>query len=125
MGAWLKHVKQFLNQFTSVYQENQNSSKMIFSQIHLDQIHLCLQVNGLEVQTNQQSRFLLKVDLLQNQKLNSNQQLLKVKEEKPKTETEWKQEVEALNKRVAYLEAEIAKKDFFVEKKKKKKKKKS
>jgi len=34
-----------------------------------------------------------------------------VKEEKPKTETEWKQEVEALNKRVAYLEAEIAKKD--------------
>merc|ERR1712216_841274 len=30
---------------------------------------------------------------------------------KPKTETEWKQEVEALNKRVAYLEAEIAKKD--------------
>merc|ERR1712100_232236 len=77
MGAWLKHVKQFLNQFTSVYQENQNSSKMIFSQTHLDQIHLCLQENGLEVQTNQQSRFLLKVDLLQNQKLNSNQQLLK------------------------------------------------
>merc|ERR1712100_665061 len=77
MGAWLKHVKQFLNQFTSVCQENQNSSKMIFSQIHLDQIHLCLQVNGLEVQTNQQSRFLLKVDLLKNQKLNSTQQLLK------------------------------------------------
>jgi len=34
-----------------------------------------------------------------------------VKEEKPKTETEWRQEVEALNKRVAYLEAEAAKKD--------------
>merc|ERR1712137_827712 len=34
-----------------------------------------------------------------------------VKEEKPKTEAEWREEVTALNKRVAYLEAEIAKKD--------------
>merc|ERR1712137_554135 len=34
-----------------------------------------------------------------------------VKEEKPKTEAEWRSEVTALTKRVAYLEAEIAKKD--------------
>lgn len=34
-----------------------------------------------------------------------------VKVEKPKTETEWKKEVEALTKRVAYLEAELVKKD--------------
>lgn len=34
-----------------------------------------------------------------------------VKEEKPKTELEWKKEVESLNKRIAFLEAEIVKKD--------------
>merc|ERR1712137_1269363 len=34
-----------------------------------------------------------------------------VKEEKPKTEAEWRDEVTSLTKRVAYLEAEIAKKD--------------
>jgi coronin-1B/1C/6 len=34
-----------------------------------------------------------------------------VKEEKPKTEAEWRSEVTELNKRVAYLEAELAKRD--------------
>jgi coronin-1B/1C/6 len=34
-----------------------------------------------------------------------------VKVEKPKTELEWKKEVESLNKRIAFLEAEIVKKD--------------
>lgn len=36
---------------------------------------------------------------------------VEVKEEKPKTELEWKQEVEALTKRVAFLEAELVKRD--------------
>ena len=34
-----------------------------------------------------------------------------VKVEKPKTDLEWKKEVESLNKRIAFLEAEIVKKD--------------
>jgi len=37
--------------------------------------------------------------------------VVEVKEEKPKTEAEWRAEVEALNKRVTYLEAELVKKD--------------
>jgi len=37
--------------------------------------------------------------------------VVEVKEEKPKTEAEWRAEVEALGKRVTYLEAELIKKD--------------
>jgi len=37
--------------------------------------------------------------------------VVEVVAEKPKTESEWRAEVEALNKRVTYLEAEIIKKD--------------
>jgi len=37
--------------------------------------------------------------------------VVEVREEKPKTEVEWRNEVDALQKRVAYLEAELIKKD--------------
>merc|ERR1712000_437510 len=37
--------------------------------------------------------------------------VVEVKEEKPKTEAEWRAEVESLNKRVTYLEAELVKRD--------------
>jgi hypothetical protein len=37
--------------------------------------------------------------------------VVEVKEEKPKTEVEWRAEVDALNKRVAYLEAQLLQKD--------------
>lgn len=37
--------------------------------------------------------------------------VVEVKEEKPKTEAEWRSEVESLNKRITYLEAELVKKD--------------
>jgi len=40
--------------------------------------------------------------------------VVEVQEEKPKTESEWRSEVEALSKRVSYLEAELVKKDAAI-----------
>jgi len=40
--------------------------------------------------------------------------VVEVKEEKPKTEVEWRAEVDALNKRVAYLEAQLLQKDAHI-----------